>query len=90
MAAKMSRTDSVATPAAVREKAVVTHPPTSMGIATMSCVGVVSCVVLPFAMVEYVNDADTVPLLPPVKLADRVIMKYVLLSAFRSDVVDRS
>lgn len=48
-AAKMSRTDSVATPALLTEKAAVTQPPNSIGIDSTGDAAMVTCVKMPLA-----------------------------------------
>lgn len=75
LAEKMSRTDSVATPAALTEKAALTQPPISMGIATMSGVAVLIVVLTPSPEVLYANRAVMLPLLAPVTIASRLMLK---------------
>jgi hypothetical protein len=81
-AAKMSRTDSVATPAALTENATVTQPPKSMGTATIG--GVASAML--FEGVPHTNMAYTIPLLTPVLTAFTVTPK--VRPPERADVVD--
>ena len=70
----MSRTLSVATPALLNEKAAETQPPTSIGIANTGGVDSVICVTMPFALVVYENEAEMLPLLPLLNVADKPML----------------
>jgi hypothetical protein len=76
----MSRTLSVATPAPLTEKATETQPPTSIGIATMGAVAKLIVVTTPFTVFEYENDPVTLPLLPPVKDAAKLMLTLAELA----------
>lgn len=71
----MSRTDRVATPAALTEKAALTQPPTSIGIGTTSGVAALIDVLTLPPKVLYAKRAVTVPLLAPVSIASKLMLK---------------
>ena len=76
---KISRTLRVVTPVLLTEMAAETHPPTSMGIDTMSG-GEAICVTMPLETFEYEKEADTLPPLPPVNNAATPILRKAELN----------